>query len=59
VFLKTFYSERTKIVDTHAYNKPPNGANRVKQWLNLLEAGELDLKDACEAILQVTDWDLH
>ncbi|MEK4294506.1 chitosanase [Paenibacillus sp. FSL R5-0923] len=58
-FMTKFYKERTKIVDTNEYNDPPNGKNRVKQWSNLLNMGETDLKGADSAVLQVTDWELQ
>lgn len=57
-FMTKFYQVRTKIVDTNEYNQPPNGKNRVKQWSNLLNMGETDLKNADSAILKVTDWEM-
>ncbi|KJB87170.1 chemotaxis protein [Paenibacillus sp. E194] len=55
-FMKKFYDERTKIVDTNQYNKPPNGKNRVKQWSQLWDMGKADLKNADEAVVKVTSW---
>ncbi|MBP2000306.1 chitosanase [Paenibacillus shirakamiensis] len=57
-FMTSFYAQRTKIVDTNDYNQAPNGKNRVKQWSNLLNQGETDLKNADAAIKKVTDWEL-
>ncbi|WP_068617330.1 chitosanase [Paenibacillus tuaregi] len=58
-FMTKFYKERTKIVDTNDYNQPPNGKNRVKQYSNLMNMGETDLKNADSAIAQVTDWEMQ
>ena len=55
-FLTNFYAERTKIVDTNQYNQAPNGANRVKQWANLLKMGMFSLKNADAAVMSVTNW---
>ena len=55
-FLTSFLAQRTKIVDTNDYNQPPNGKNRVKQWSNLLNDGETDLKNADAEIRKVTSW---
>lgn len=55
-FLTSFLAQRTKIVDTNDYNQPPNGKNRVKQWSNLLNDGETDLKNADAEIRKVTNW---
>ncbi|EJW15362.1 chitosanase [Paenibacillus alvei] len=55
-FMKKFYEERTKIVDTRQYNQPPNGKNRVKQWRQLWDMGKADLKNADEAVVKVTSW---
>lgn len=37
IFLKNFYVERSKVVDTNRYNQAPNGMKRVKQWNDLLD----------------------
>lgn len=58
-FLTSFLAQRTKIVDTHDYNQPPNGKNRVKQWSRLLTDGETDLKNADAEIKKVTNWVLQ
>ena len=55
-FMKKFYAERTKIVDTNDYNQPPNGKNRVKQWSQLWDMGKANLKNADDAIVKVTSW---
>ncbi|MCM3342855.1 chitosanase [Paenibacillus sp. MER TA 81-3] len=55
-FMKKFYAQRTLIVDTNEYNQPPNGKNRVRQWSQLLDMGETDLKNADAAIVKVTNW---
>ena len=57
-FLTSFFAQRSKIVDTNDYNQPPNGKNRVKQWSNLLNDGETDLKNADAEIIKVTNWQL-
>ncbi|AXE34633.1 chitosanase [Chromobacterium phragmitis] len=57
-FMTNFYAQRSKIVDTHDYNQPPNGKNRVKQWSTLLNQGETDLKNADAAVRKVTDWEM-
>lgn len=55
-FMKKFYEERLKIVDTRQYNQYPNGQNRVKQWMRLWDMGKADLKNADAAIIEVTSW---
>ncbi|WP_237100237.1 chitosanase [Paenibacillus azoreducens] len=57
-FMTKFYAERTKVVDTHDYNTPPNGKNRVKQWSTLMSMGITDLKNADAAIKKVTNWEM-
>ena len=57
-FLSRFHAERSKVVDSNEYNKPPNGKNRVKQWNTLLNMGETDLKNADAAVQKVTNWKL-
>ena len=37
VFMRRFYEERSKVVDTHQYNQAPNGMRRVQQWNDLLD----------------------
>lgn len=58
-FMTVFYGERTKVVDTHEFNQPPNGKHRVQQWSTLLNQGETDLKDADAAVIKVTNWELQ
>ncbi|KAG0165687.1 hypothetical protein DFQ28_002029 [Apophysomyces sp. BC1034] len=58
-FMKRFYAERTKVVDTHDYNTAPNGKNRVKEWSTLMNQGKTDLKNADAAIVKVTSWKMH
>jgi len=55
-FLTSFYAQRTMIVDTNAYNQAPNGANRVKEWSDLMNMGFFSLKNADAAVLNVTSW---
>jgi len=58
-FLTRFYAERSKIVDTNQYNRPPNGANRVREWSGLMSLGILNLKEADVAVVNVTNWPLR
>lgn len=58
-FLRRFYAERSKVVDTNHYNTPPNGKNRVKQWSTLMQQGLMSLKNADSAIVKVTHWTMH
>ncbi|WP_245983056.1 chitosanase [Trinickia fusca] len=58
-FMTTFYAQRTKIVDTHDYNQPPNGKHRVKEWSTLMNEGITDLKNCDAEIVKVTDWTMH
>lgn len=58
-FMRRFYAERAKVVDTHHYNTSPNGKNRVKQWSTLMDQGKTDLKNADAALAKVTRWELH
>ncbi|MFC5472677.1 chitosanase [Paraherbaspirillum soli] len=55
-FMTSFYAQRTKVVDTNQYNKPPNGTNRVKEWSTLLKQGVTNLKNADAAVVKVTSW---
>ena len=58
-FMTKFYQVRTAVVDTHDFNQPPNGKNRVKQWSTLLSKGETDLK-SCDALIKsVTSWTMQ
>lgn len=57
-FLRGFLNERLPIAGRNAYNDPPiNGKNRVKQFIDLLDAGCMDLKDD-KLIKKVTSWEM-
>jgi chitosanase len=58
-FMRRFYAERSKVVDTSQYNMSPNGKNRVKQWSTLMEQGQTNLKNADSAIVKVTHWTMR
>ncbi|URV27239.1 chitosanase [Burkholderia gladioli] len=55
-FMTSFYAQRTKVVDTHDFNQPPNGKNRVKQWSTLMSQGITSLKNCDADIVKVTSW---
>ncbi|MDN7804101.1 chitosanase [Burkholderia gladioli] len=55
-FMTSFYAQRTKVVDTHDFNQPPNGKNRVKQWSTLMNQGITSLKNCDADIVKVTSW---
>lgn len=57
-FLRGFLKIRLPIAGKNAYNDPPvNGKNRVKQFIDLLDAGSMDLKDD-GLIKKVTSWEM-
>ena len=57
-FLKCFLEKRMPIAGKNAYNDPPiNGKNRVQQFIDLLDAGCMDLKDDA-LIKKVTSWEM-
>lgn len=57
-FLKEFLEIRLPIAGKHGLASPPiNGTNRVKQFIELLQKGCMDLKDDA-AIRKATDWEM-
>lgn len=57
-FLRAFLNARLPIAGHNAFNDPPiNGKNRVKQFIELLDAGCMDLKDDA-LIKKVTSWEM-
>lgn len=57
-FLRKFLNERLPIAGRNAYNDPPiNGRHRVQQFIDLLDAGCMDLKDDA-LIKKVTSWEM-
>ena len=59
-FLKRFLKLRKPIAGTESYNWPPiNGTKRCQQFLDLLRAKEMDLRNADRAIKKVTSWTME
>jgi hypothetical protein len=57
-FLRDFLKRRLPIAGRNAYNDPPvNGKNRVTQFIKLLEADCMDLKDD-GLVKKVTSWEM-